>query len=63
MGWGKKILSYIPENTVHLLLKNNWANFNQLGTKHPYVKGIQVCSKKGRRPFPRGDNYKLAKIH
>ena len=34
----------------------------KLGTKHPWVKGIQVCSNEGPYPFPRGDNYKIAKI-
>ena len=35
----------------------------KLGTKHPWVKGIQVCSNEGPRPFPRGDNYEIVKIH
>ena len=35
----------------------------KLGTKHPWVKGIQVCSNEGPSPFPRGDNYQIAKIH
>ena len=35
----------------------------KLGTKHLWVKGIQVSSNEGPRPFPRVDNYKLAKIH
>ena len=34
----------------------------KLGTKHPWVMGIQF-SNEGRSSFPRGDNYKLAKIH
>ena len=33
----------------------------KLGTKHPWVKGIQVCSDEGLCPFPRGDIYKLQK--
>ena len=39
---------------------------NKLGTKHPWVKGIQVCSNELNewpRPFPRGDNYEIVKIH
>ena len=36
--------------------------FNKLGTIHSLVKGIQVCSN-GLRPFPREDNYEIAKIH
>ena len=34
----------------------------KLGTKHPWVKGIQVSSNEGPRLFPRGDNYKIAEI-
>ena len=34
----------------------------KLGTKHPCVKGIQVCSNEGPRPFSRGDNCEIAKI-
>ena len=34
----------------------------KLSTKHPWAKGIQVCSNEGP-PFPKGDNYKIAKIH
>ena len=35
----------------------------KLGTNHLWVKGIQVCSNEGSRPFPMGDNYEIAKIH
>ena len=28
----------------NIILQNRWANFNQLGTMHPWLKGIQVCS-------------------
>ena len=35
----------------------------KLGTKHPWMKWIQVCSNEGPCPFPRGDNYEIAKIH
>ena len=28
-----------------------------------WVKGIQLCSNEGSCPFPRGNNYKIAKIH
>ena len=27
----------------NLLPQNHCANFNQIDTKHPWVKGIQVC--------------------
>ena len=36
--------------------------WTKLGTKYPWVKGIQVCSKEVPRPFPGGDNYEIAKI-
>ena len=39
------------------------AKKNKIKTKHPWVKGIQVCSNEGPRPFPRGDNYEIVKIH
>jgi hypothetical protein len=35
----------------------------RLGTNHPCVKGIQVCSKKRDSPSPRGDNSGRVKIH
>jgi hypothetical protein len=34
----------------------------RLGTNHPWVKGIQVCSKEGDSPSPRGDNSERVKI-
>jgi hypothetical protein len=53
LGWGHlKIFS----RTTGLILA-------RLGTKHPWVKGIQVCSKEGDSPFPRGDNSKRVKIN
>ena len=45
----------------HLLFQNQIST--KLGTKHPWVKGIQVCSNKGPHPFPRGDNYEITTIH
>ena len=33
------------------------------GTTYPWLVGIQFCSNKGPRPFPRGDDYEIAKIH
>ena len=40
---------------------STWPISIQLGTKHRWVKGIQVCSNEGPRPFPRGDNYEVPK--
>ena len=34
-----------------------------IGTKHSWVKEIQICSNEGPRPLPREDNYEIAKIH
>ena len=34
-----------------------------VSTKHPLVKGFQVYSIKGPRPFSRGDNNEIAKIY
>jgi hypothetical protein len=33
----------------------------KLGTNHPWVKGIQVCTNKGPGPLKRGDNHKKCK--
>ena len=46
-----------------LLLKNQWPILTNLGTKHPWVKGIQVYTNEGLFPFPRGDNCKIVKLH
>ena len=46
------------------ILQNHWANFStKPGTKHSWVKAIQVCSNEGLHSFPRGYNNKLANIH
>ena len=34
----------------------------KLGTKHPLVKEIQVCSNEGPYPFPRGYDNKIGKF-
>jgi hypothetical protein len=36
---------------------------SRLGTNYPWVKGIQICSKEGDSPSPRGDNSERIKIH
>ena len=43
----------------HLLLPN----YNQTWQKASMGKGIQICSNEGPRPFPRGINYEIVKIH
>jgi hypothetical protein len=53
MGWGHlKIFS----RTIGPIL-------TKLGTNYPWMKGIQICSKKGDSPSPRGDNSERVKIH
>jgi hypothetical protein len=53
---------------AHLSFQLRWAkkyfsrttglSLTRLGTNRPWGKGIQVCSKEGDNPFPRGDNSK-----
>ena len=63
-----------PRGVNYEIVKIHWRNLKifsrtfgpistKLGTKHPYVKGIQVSSNEGPRPFPSGDNIVIAKIH
>jgi hypothetical protein len=53
MGWYHlKIFS----RTIGLIL-------TKLGTNYFWVKGIEICSKEGDSPFPRGDNSERVKIH
>ena len=47
--------------TFHLLLQNQWPILIKLGTKHPWVKGIPVCSNEGPH-LPRGNNYEIANL-
>jgi hypothetical protein len=35
----------------------------RLGTNHPWGEGIQVCSNKGDRLSPRGDDSERVKMH
>ena len=54
MGWGH-LKIFFSRTTGPILTR--------LGTNHPLVKGIQVCSNEEERPSPRGDNSKRVKIH
>ena len=66
LGWRDSSLSNegphpFPRGTVKNLknlLKNHWTKF---GTKHPWVKRIQVCSNEGHCPFPWGNNLQNSK--
>jgi hypothetical protein len=41
--------------------RTNGPFLTRLGTNHPWVMEIQVCSKKGDSPSPRGDDSKRVK--
>jgi hypothetical protein len=47
MGWGHLKIFFS---------RTTWPILTKLGTNHPWVKGIQVCSNEGDIPSPRGDN-------
>ena len=50
----KRNLKIFPRNTKPISIK--------LGTKHPCVIRIQVCSNEEPRLFPRRDNYGIVKL-
>jgi hypothetical protein len=52
MGWSH----------LKILSRTNRPILTRLGTYHPRVMEIQVCSKKGDSPSPRGDNSKRVKM-
>ena len=39
--------------------RTTWPISTKLGTNHLWVTGIQVCSNKGPRPFPRRYNFEI----
>ena len=47
----------------HLLLKNQWANFNQTSLKASFGNGDSSFLNERSRPFSRGYIYQIAKIH
>jgi hypothetical protein len=54
MGWGH--LKIFFSRTTRPIL-------TRFCTNHPWVKGIQVCSKEGDSPSIKGDNSERVKIH
>jgi hypothetical protein len=54
MGWGHLKIFFS---------RTTGPNLTRLGTNHPWVKEIQVWSKEGDSPSPRGDNSERVKIH
>ena len=64
--WLPVVRPFVHLQTFHIFIffsRTTGPISTKLGTKHPWVKGIQVCSNEGPRPFPRGDNYEIVKIH
>ena len=53
------------QNWKHIIKFLKSSSPEPLGQFQPNLAkmGIQVCSNEGLCPFPRGDNYKIAKIH
>ena len=51
------------QNLKIFFSRTAWPISTKLGTKHPWVLGIQVWPNEGQHPFPRVDNYEIAKIH
>ena len=54
--------------TIHWQIRRKYIDkikksSTKLATMHPWVKGIQVCTNEGPRPFPRRINTKLQKIY
>jgi hypothetical protein len=43
--------------------RTTWPIFTRLRTNHSWREGIQVCSKEGDCPSPRGDSSERVKIH
>ena len=60
--WSQVVCSFVNFLHFHLLLQNSWANF-KLGTKHPWINGIQVYSNERPRRSTKGDNYEIVEIH
>jgi hypothetical protein len=54
MGWGH-LKIFFSRSTGQIL--------TGLDTNHPWVKGIQVCSKEGNSSSSRGDNSERVKMH
>ena len=55
---------YVTHNQHNFVMSTEICGILTLNiTKHPWIKGIQVCSDEGPRPFPGRDNYEIAKIH
>jgi hypothetical protein len=54
MGWGQ-LKIFFSRTTGPILTIHD--------TNYPWMKGIQICSKEGDGPSPKGDNSERVKIH
>ena len=64
-GINKEIVNIHWWTLKIFFIRTTWPISTKLGTKHPRVMGIQflLIINEGPRPFPRGDNKEIAKIH
>ena len=65
MNFSDRLLSVVCPLTFHIFdffSRTAGPNSTKLGTHHPWVKGLQVCSNEGPGPLQRGDNHENAKI-
>jgi hypothetical protein len=54
MGWGD-LKIFFSRTTLPILTRR--------GTNHPWVMSIQICSKEGDNPSPRGDTSERVKMN
>ena len=52
-----------PFHIFNFFSRTSGPIWTKLGTKHLWVKGIQICSNEGPCPFPRGDNSEIVKLN
>ena len=57
-----KLQKYIDEILKIFYSRTTRSISTKFGTKHSWVMKTQVCSNEGPCPYPRVDNYKIAKI-
>ena len=65
VSYSDRLLSVVCPLTFHIFdffSRTAGPNSTKLGTHHPWVKGLQVCSNEGPGPLQRGDNHENAKI-
>ena len=62
-GDKSEIISFYSKKIKIFFSRTPWTIWTKLGTKHPWVHGIQVCSNEGPRLFPRGDNGENVKLY